>query len=79
MPFIQYLFFMYDLHLLLGNCIKSLHTLKYSFYNAQKYEYLLNLVQKYSHETQIIQHLTQFGPITEIEWLIHYPKLGILE
>ena len=34
-------FFMYGLHLLLGNCIKSQHALKYE-------EYLLNWVQTYS-------------------------------
>ena len=70
---------MYGLHLLLGNCIKSLHALKYFFYNTQKLEYLLNLVQNYSHETEIIRHLTHFGPTPDIEWLIHYPKMGILE
>ena len=70
---------MYGLHLLLGNCIKSVDALKDSFYNIQKQEYLLNLVQKYFHETQIIQHLTHFEPIPDIKWLIHHPKMGILE
>ena len=70
---------MYGLHLLLGNCIKSLDALRHSFYNTQKKEYLLNLVQKYAHETQIIQHLTHFEPTPDIEWPIHYPKMGILE
>ena len=39
-PLFNIYFFMYGLHLLLGNCIKSLHALKYSFYNTQKYIYL---------------------------------------
>ena len=67
-PLFNIYFFIYGLHLLLGNCIKSLDALKYSFYNIQKQEYLLNFVQKYSHETQIIQHLTYFGPTLDIEW-----------
>ena len=70
---------MYGLHLLLSNCIKSLDALKYSFYDTQKQEYLLKLVQKYSHETQIIQHLTHFEPTPDIEWLSHHPKMGISE
>ena len=79
MAFIHYLFVMYGLHLLLGNCITSLHAVKYSFHNTQKYEYLLYLVQKYSHDTQIIQHCTHLGPTPDMEWLILYPQKGILE
>ena len=45
---------MYGLHLLLANCIKSPYAHKYSVYNTQKKEYLFHLVQKYSHETQIL-------------------------
>ena len=25
---------------------------------------------------QIIQHLTHFGPTSDMEWLTHYPKKG---
>ena len=70
---------MYGPHLLLCNYITSLHVLKCSFHNTQKSEYLLYFIQKYSHETQIIQHLTNFGPTPDMEWLIHYSKKGILE
>ena len=48
MVFIQYLFCYVWLLLAVG--VTRLHALKYSFYNTKKYEYLLHLVQKYSHE-----------------------------
>ena len=50
---------MYSLHLLLGN--DSLHVLKYSL-QYPEVRIFTYLVQKYSHEMQIIQHLTHFGP-----------------
>ena len=69
-------FFMYDHHLLLDNCITSLHALKYSFTIPRTKNIYFCLVQKYSHETQIIQHLTYFSPTHDMQWLIHYPKKG---
>ena len=66
MDFVQF-FFMCD--------ITSLHAVKCSFYNTQKNIFL---VQKYSDETQIIQDLIHFGHTPDMEWLIHYPKKGIL-
>ena len=79
MHFIQYLFFYVHLQLLLGNCNTITHSIKYSFHNTQKWEYLLYFVQKYSHKTQKSQHLTHFGPTPDMEWLIHYPKKGIFK
>ena len=43
-PLFNIYFFMYGLHLLLGNCIKSLDALKYSFYNTQNGNFGIVLV-----------------------------------
>ena len=55
----------------------SLHALKYSL-QYPEIRIFTYLVQKYSHEMQITQHLTHFGPTPDMEWLAHYPKKGIL-
>ena len=70
--------FFSGLHLLSGNCITSLHVLKYSLQYSEVRIFTL-LSPKISHETQIIQHLTHFEPTPDIKWLIHYPKKGILK
>ena len=56
---------MYGLHLLLGTCETSLPALLLLQNPEVRIFTLLGL--KYSHETQIVQHL------------LHYPKKGILE
>ena len=79
MAFIQYFFFMYGLHSLLGNCIKSLQALKYSFLQYPEVRIFTQLGPKILPFNSIIQHLTHFGPTPDMEWLIIYPKKRILE
>ena len=73
MAFIQY-FLMHGLHLLQRNWITSLHALKYFFLQYAEVGIFTLFVQNYSHETQIIQHLTYFGPTPDMDWPIHYLK-----
>ena len=55
-----------------------LYALKYSLQYPEVRIFTL-LHPKYSHEPQIIRHLTHFGPAPGMKWFIHYPKKGILE
>ena len=75
MAFSQYLFF-YEWPLLtVGHKFTCTKILFLQYPEVR----IFTLVKKYSHETQIIQHLTHFGPTPDMEWLIHYQKKGILE
>ena len=65
MASIQYIFFF--------NHYKSTGT-KILFLQYPKVRRFTFLSPKKTHETQIIQHLTYFGPIPDIKWLKHYPK-----
>ena len=54
---------MYDLHLLLDNCITSLYTRnKILFIQYPEERIFIYLVKKYPRETQISQYLAHFRP-----------------
>ena len=70
LTFIKYFYGFYSI---LSTCTKIL------FLQYPEVRIFTLLHPKYSHKTQIIQHLTHFRPAPGMEWFIHYPKKGFLK